>query len=246
MRNRLTQYYPYVLLVLFSVAIFAPLLFAEMVFYGEEQIGFYYAISYYVHDALQNGKPLLWISNYYGGTSASLDQFVSAWYPLNRILFSLFDTFTAHHLSITIATATGLIASYLFGRAQGWLATTSISLALMYFLATTYSWLQIGTTAAHSFAILPVLLLSLHIAAVKKKYLHAILLGGVALGIGFLAGFMQIVFYVYVIAGAYALFLDWNEYTLNLSFFRNIKISYTYAAITLVGLGCGLDRKSVV
>lgn len=236
--NVFARFGPHLLLVLFSVFIFAPVLFENMVFFGEEQIGFYYAISYYVHEALQSGNPMVWIANYYGGTPASLDQFVSAWYPLNRILFTLFDTFTAHHLSMTIAIAVGLIASYLFGRARGLLTSTSLMLALMYFLATTYAWLLIGTTAAHSFAILPLLLLALTMAA-RERYITAIVLGGLSLGVGFLAGFMQIVFYDYVIAGLYALFLDWTRYPRERFFVRNLTISYTYAAITFLGLIVG-------
>ncbi len=230
--------YPHALLALFATLIFAPVLFGKLAFFGEEQSGFYYAISEYVYDSIRAGKPLVWISNYYGGAPASLDQFVSAWYPLNRVLFSLFGTFTAHHLSITIATAAGLIGSYLFGRAQGWLVSSSLSLAIMYFLATTYGWILIGTTAAHSFAILPFLLLAAHLAS-RGKYVAGILIGSTALGIGFLAGFMQIVFYDFAVAGAYALFLDWNAFEKVKPIWKNLYVSYSYSAITLLGLALG-------
>jgi len=234
----LAAFGPYVLLVLFAVVVFAPNLFGGQVFFGEEQIGFYYAISDYVKQSTASGETMVWISNYYGGVPASLDQFVSAWYPVNRLLFTLFDTFTAHHLSMLFGVVVGLVATYLFGRTQGWLRTSSLSLALMYFLATTYNWLVIGTTAAHAFAVLPLLLLALHLSS-RGHYILGILLGSVALGVGFLAGFVQIVFYECAIAGAYALFLDWSAYSRGTPLVRAPKTLYAYAAMTLGGLAVG-------
>jgi len=227
------------LLTAFGVFAYFPLLFLGKAFYGEEQAGFYYVLSWYVSESIQTGLPMTWISNYYGGVPASLDQFVSAWYPLNRLLFSLFEIFTAHHLSITIATIAGLYLSYCFGRAHAWRRSSSIVLALFYFSATTYAWIQIGTLAAHSFAILPGLLLALRYAYDKQRYVLPIAGGAVALGIGFLAGFMQIIFYDYVIAGLYALFLDWMRFSRVRPIYANFPISLSYAAITILGFGIG-------
>lgn len=237
--DRLHRLAPYAILVFFGICIYAPLLFFGRAFYGEEQAGFYYVISSYVDQSLRTGLPLTWIPNYFGGVPASLDQFVSAWYPLNRMLFSLFDIFTAHHLSITIATIAGLILSYLFGRMHGWRRTSSIALGLFYFSATTFAWIQIGTLAAHSFAMLPGVLLALQYAYTRSHYLYAILGGALALGIGFLAGFMQIIFYNYVIGGLYALFLDWTRFSRERPLYANFPISLTYAGITLLGLCIG-------
>lgn len=239
MRAYLDRAAPFLLLGAFGIFAYFPLLFLGMAFFGEEQIGFYYTTSYYVHESIRAGLPLTWIPSHYGGVPASLDQFVSAWYPLNRALFSVFDFFTAHHLSITIATIAGLVLTYLFGRAQGWLRSSSVILALFYFLATTYGWLQIGTTAAHSFAILPGLLLALHYAYLRKTYVFPIIFGALALGIGFLAGFMQIVFYDYAVAGLYALFLDWTRFSKSLPLYKNLPVSISYAAITGLGLIIG-------
>jgi len=230
---------PILFLIVFSLFIFAPVLFFGKAFSGEEDIGFHYAISYYVGKALASDISLMWIPYYFGGVPSSLDQFYGAWYPPALLLFSLFDFFTAHHLLITLATAAGLILSYMFGRAQGWKRSTSLCLALFYFSATTYEWIWVGTNAAHSFALLPGLLLALHVAATRKTYVLPILLGGIALGVGFLAGFMQIVFYDFVIAGLYALYLDWTQYSRETSFLRNFRISYTYSGITIIGLVVG-------
>lgn len=237
--HHLRTYFPEILLSFFGIGIYAPLLFFQKVFSGEEQIGFYYVISSYVKQSIEQGVPMTWIANYYGGLPASLDQFVGAWYPLNRFLFTYFDLFTAHHLSIVIATVAGLLFAYWFGRAQGWLEETAITFALFYFSATTFAWLWIGTTAAHSFAILPGLLLALHYGAVRHHYVLAILGGGVLLGVGFLAGFMQIVFYDYVVAGLYALYLDWHFYTRERSLFTRLRASYVWVGITITGLAVG-------
>lgn len=229
----------WLLLIGFGVFAFFPVLFLDKAFYGEEQSGFYYVLSYYAWESIAHNTPLLWIPHYYGGVPASLDQFVGAWYPVNRILFALFDFFTAHHLSMMLATTAGLLLTYWFGRLQGWLKSTSAALALMYYLATTYGWLLIGTTAAHSFASLPGMLVALAYAAKTKRYTYVVAGGGMALGVGFLAGFAQIVFYNYVLAGLYALFLDWRHYDRTKPFYKNLGLSYAYSGITILGLAIG-------
>ncbi len=238
MQKKLTFVAPYLFLTAVSVVIYAPLLFFGQIFASDEQMGFYYTISHYVDASIAAGYSLDWISAYFGGVPASFDQFVSAWYPLNRALFYLFDLFLAHHLSITIATAAGFIGCFLFGRANGWYRASSICLALLYFLTTTFTWLQIGTTAAHSFAILPFLLLGV-LRARTGQYVSGIAIGSAALAIGFLAGFVQIVFYDFLIAGAYALFLDWQAFSRTKAFVKNFYVSYAFAAITLIGLAIG-------
>lgn len=239
------EYWPIAALILFGVFIYTPVLFFGKAFYGEEQIGFYYALSHYAQESLQNGTSLLWNGAYYGGISSSLAQFVGAWYPINLFLFSTFGLFTAHHLSMFFATTLGLLFAYWFGRRQGWHPASALVLALGYFSATTFAWLQIGTTAAHSFMILPAILLSLLYAAqvrTWRAYLIAAVSGGVALGIGFLAGFMQIVFYAYVVAGLYALFLDYTGLEKTTNWYKRFPISILYVCITLIGLLVGLRQ----
>lgn len=233
---------PWVVLALFALFVFAPVLFFGKAFFGEEQAGFYYAISYYVDKALLQDIPLLWQLGYFGGVSTSLQQFYGNFYPINLWLFEWCGFFFAHHLSITLATIVGLIACYWFGRLQGWHAVSALALALGYFSATTYAWIQIGTIAAHSFAILPMLLVALEYARRGRPYVLAVVGGGIALGVGFLAGFMQIVFYAYVIAGFYALFLDYTYWERSRSLYQNLSVSLAYTGITLLGLLVGLQQ----
>lgn len=231
------------LLVVFGVFAFAPELFFGRAFFGEEQIGFYYAISHYVSQSLHEGVSMLWQSGYYGGVSASLDQFVGAFYPLNLFLFSVLPMFLAHHVSITIATTAGLLFAYWFGRLQGWRRASAFVLALGYFSATTYAWLQIGTIAAHSFALLPAMLVAIHYTQ-KPGYrrLVAIAGGGAFFAIGLLAGFVQIVFYAYCVAGAYALFVDYEAYDRTKAWWRSFPITLCFVAMTLLGLALGFRQ----
>ena len=229
-------------LLLFTLFILSPILFFGKVFSGEEQMGFYYVISDYVADAVNSGMPLLWNGGYFGGVSSSLDQFVGAFYPLNALLFSTFDFFTAHHISIAFGIGVGLVLTYFFGRLEGWFVSSSIVLALTYLCATTFAWLMIGTLAAHSFMVLPGILLALSYAAKRRRYLLPFLFGGAMLGIGLLAGFVQIVFYIYCIGGVYALFLDFSSFDRKVKWYKRMPVSVTYAGITILGLVIGFKQ----
>jgi hypothetical protein len=237
------DWYAVALLTAFGVFVYSPLLFFGKAFAGEEQMGFYYVISHYLQEALLHGSSLLWNGGYYGGVSASLDQFVGAWYPLNRFLFSTFSLFTAHHLSMCIATIAGLLLCYWYGRNEGWLKTSALMLAFGYFSATTFAWIAIGTTASHSFAIFPGILVALQYLSRRKHFVIPVLGGALALGVGLLAGFVQIVFYEYVLAGLYALYLDYNSVIKNthgVALYKRPFVSYGFACITLIGLAVGI------
>lgn len=228
--NDWQRYWPAALLAGFGIFIFAPVLFFGYAFYGEEQIGFYYAISFFA-DLWAPSLPQ-WQGAYYGGVPVSLDQFYGAFYPINLALFSLFDFFFAHHLSMALATIAGLLCAYWFGRLEGWGRVACAALALCYFIATTFGWLMIGTLAPHSFAALPALLVAVRHA--ERRWMLAVLGGGAALGVGILAGFMQIMFYNCAIAGLYALFLCYERKTL--------APALAYAGMGVLGLFIGLPQ----
>ncbi len=226
--------WPLLLLGLVVFASFAPLFFGYM-FSDDEQIGFYYPQSFFYQKSLQEGASTLWNNAYYGGVSVSLDQFVSSYYPLHQILFRIFNFFTAHHLSILIAVVLGCFFAYWFGRANGFARSSSFVLAVSYFTATTFDWLSIGTLAAHAFIVLPAMLLSLlRVHQGKNSFAFAIL-GGAALGVGFLAGFMQIIFYICAAVFFYALFLDWQR-----------RKEPTLQGVSRLGKFCGRFRVTLV
>ncbi|GEM_PF-2234027 len=193
------------------IAVFSPLLFGGKMFYDEEQIGFYYPQSYFFQKELKTDSPILWNSSYYGGVSVDFDQFVSTHYPINRFLFTNFDFFDAHHLSIVFAVLVMSLFSYWLGRTAGFLPGSSVFLACGYLLAVTFGWLDIGTLAAHAFLIYPVLALAILKIEQGRSFLLYSVIGGLGLAAGFLAGFMQIIFYIYSIIFLFALYLDWRR-----------------------------------
>jgi len=232
-------------LMAFTLLVLAPVLFDGKVFSGEEQFGFYYPINAYYQQSLQNSTSLLWNSAYYGGVSASLDQFVSAFFPIKRIIFSLLPLYAAHHWSIALGVIVGLLLAYAFARTQGWSYGPSLIFALSYFAATSFGWLQIGTIAAYSFITLPGLALALYRIKQRRSYFGYALLGGIALGIGFLAGFVQIVFYAYALAFLYALFLDYNKWTPGKNLPENGRATIAFGIISLIGLLIGARQIAV-
>lgn len=204
---------PYIFLIFaITAVIFSPLLIGDKMFYDEEQIGFYYPQSYFFQQELRKDSSLLWNNAYYGGVSVDFDQFVSTHYPINRFLFSYFDFFDAHHLSIVFAVLVMSLFSYWLGRAAGFLPGSSVVLACGYLLAVTFGWLDIGTLAAHAFLIYPVLALAILKIEQGKSFWSYSMIGGLGLAAGFLAGFMQIIFYIYSIIFLFALYLDWQKH----------------------------------
>lgn len=220
------------LITILVAASFAPL-FLGYAFFSEEQIGFYYPHSFFYARALSEGTSLLWNNGYYAGISVPFDQFISSYFPLNRFLFSFFPFMTAHHLSIFLGVWLGSLFAYFFGRSFGFSRNASFVLFSSYLLATTFGWLSIGTLAAWSFFMTPALFWAIlqvskpsnttlatsidvptEIGTAKvdilgkgSRTLLWTILGGVFIGIGFLAGFAQITFYGYVMAGVFAFYL---------------------------------------
>lgn len=232
---------PVAALVGFVVLAFFPALFLEKAFFGEEQLGFYYPLSAYFGRMAGAGEFSSWNGWYYGGVPVGLSQFVSRFYPPNVFLFSRLDFFDAHHWSIVLSTALGLVLTYWFGRALGWGKAPSMIFALGYFLGTTLTWLNIGTLAGHSFIVLPALYLALYKIrqGSNSSALAWILLGGIPLGIGFLAGFPQIVFYALALAGPFALFLDWEAWEKGTPWFGKFRATLSFFAVSLAGAAIG-------
>lgn len=198
------------IIVMVVFVVFSPLMFGY-VFYDEEQFGFYYPQSFFQSEILEGKKLPYWNTMYYGGVPVSLEQFVSSYYPLHWILFGIFSFVAAHHLSIILATTAGCLFAYWFGRSFGFSNVSSFVLSMSYLLATGFLWLDVGTLVAHSFLVLPAVLVAVLKIDQQKRPVLFLLLGGAALGVGFLAGFPQIIFYMYSIALAFALYLDWRK-----------------------------------
>lgn len=226
------------LIIAVVVLAFSPLLFFNKVFFDEEQFGFYYPQSFFYQKEMLRGGDLVWNNSYYAGVPVGFDQFLSPHYPLHKLLFRWFDFFEAHHLSIVLAVAAGCLLTYWFGRANDFYPISAFVLSTSYLFATSFGWLDIGTLAAHAFLVTPGLLLALlKISRDDHPFLFAVL-GGVVLGIGFLAGFMQIIFYIYTVAFLYALFLCWQGWNVYKGW-RRIKVLLGLVLITFIALLVG-------
>lgn len=185
-----------------------------MAFSGEEQIGFYYPYSQFVQEALRDGTSLLWNTSHYGGVPTNIDQFASTWNLLHRALLWLLPFYTAHHVSILIGVIAGLIGAYVFGRAEGLSKGAAVFCALAFFSATTFGWLQIGTLSSYTFAVTPWILYALRLTGEWRTWYQGTVAGGLAFGIGIIAGTTQVLIYSCVVFGLYALRLDfeyWRE-----------------------------------
>jgi len=198
----------FIALIIFLVLVsLSPVLFFGRAFFDEEQMGFYYPHSFFYSKALREGTSLLWNNGYYGGISVPFDQFISAYFPINLFLFSLLPWISAHHWSIFMGVLLGCLFAYFFGRSFKFSPSASFILSSSYLLATTFDWLDIGTLAAWSFFMIPALFLAVHKVSRGERSILWTMLGGVFIGVGFLAGFAQVTFYGYVIAGVFALYL---------------------------------------
>ncbi|MFZ2555918.1 MAG: hypothetical protein WAZ27_00310 [Minisyncoccia bacterium] len=236
---------PYVLLAAFTLVLFFPLLFGGKASSGEEQIGFYYPMTKFTQAALQNDTSFVWNGHSYGGVPVTLDQFASAWNPLNRFLLSFLDFFDAQHFAIYIATTLGLFFAFWFGTLQGWRRASSLSLALGYLSATTFGWIQTGTLPSVAFIICPALLIALVYASragTASMYAATIFFGGALLGFGLVAGFMQFILYNCCVAGLFALFLDWHKVKPHIPLWKSFSTSLAYVGMSAVALIIGIKQ----
>lgn len=236
---------PYVLSATFTLVLFWPLLFGNKASSGEEQIGFYYPMTKFTQEASQGGTSLVWNSHSYGGVPVTLDQFASAWNPLNRFLLSFLDFFDAQHFAIYVATTLGLFFAFWFGALQGWRRASSLSLALGYLSATTFGWIQTGTLPSVAFMVCPALLIALVYASRAEtipRYVVSILCGGILLGFGLVAGFMQFILYNCCVAGLFALFLDWHKGKPHIPLWKSFSTSIAYVGMTVMALILGIKQ----
>lgn len=236
--------YASIFLVIFVAILYFPLLFKGQVFLDQEQIGFFYPISLFVSRSLQENTSLLWNNSYYGGVSASLDQVGGAFSPIHRFFLKYFDFFTAHHLSIFVATAIGTLFAYWFGKANMWLVSSSIVFAISYVLATTLTWLSIGIISAHSLITMPVMALAVLKIRNNGNLFFYVLVGASGFGLSLLAGFMQITFYIWPLMLLYAMFLDWDHRKTEAAWW--IKSKGTISFLCMSGLGTLLGLKQLM
>lgn len=217
MKRKLTQFLKnkdfIASIVLFAVTLLAlqPYLNPNLINTLDEALGYTYPMSY-VHDQAISGKgSFTWFTGEYSGNSLPFQQFVSVYSPLNTTLFTYFDFVYAHHLAIVIPVLLGAWFAFLLARKLDISIEGALVVAFSYLLAFTFDWINIGPTVACSFALYPLLLFTLlGIHKSRQRWLY-VLLGTTGIALGFLGGFVQYIFYFFIVSLLFALFLDLKE-----------------------------------
>ena len=200
-----------VLLVLITLFLYSTLLIKGHMISGDERIDGYYQYGYFYSEALRTGETFLWNPYSYGGFPTYLNQFGGFLFLPIFLIYSILDPIDAFHAVIAGATFLGLLFAYSFGRITGLSRNASVLLAMSYCVAQLPHTFHLGLSYAHSFFLLPLLL----IVVLQGKRAFAwhmrllwILTGSMAVGIGFLAGYFVTFLYGLIFVGFYALYLD--------------------------------------
>lgn len=231
------------LLAFLTAIIYFPLLFGGEMLSGDERVDGYYQYSAFYKDAIHTGESFLWNPYSYAGFPSFLNQFGSFLFPPVYIAFKYLPAIFAFHLVIAVATFAGLVFAYLFGRSFFLSRHASIILAISYCAAQVPGTFHLGLSYAHSFLVLPLLLLSIvgaKRASTKKRYLAYVALGCGAVAVGFLAGYFITFVYALIFAGIFSLFLD--VFSASLGFTRGVRASVALVAMCFVGVLFGLPQ----
>lgn len=231
------------LLALFSVVMYFPILFQAKMISGDERVDGYYQYSLFFSRAIENGESFLWNPHSYGGFPTFIDQFGAFLFPPVYLLFKLLPAIFAFNVTIALATFGGLVFAYLFGRSFFLSRPASLILAISYCVAQLPNTFHLGLSYAHSFLVLPMLLLALvgaKRATTRLSFVLYTFLGCAAIATGFLAGYFVTFVYALVFAGLFALFVDvWSE---SLGFRKGVHASAALAGMFVVGLVVGLPQ----
>lgn len=183
--------------------IFYPFLFGGMVnmYDGDAVLQYYPLWSWF---GQQEGIPL-WQSNMLGGFPAYASVTGGFFYPLNQ-LFKLIDPIQAYSWLLFIDFVLLGLSSYWLGRTLKLFRIPSLVIALTLVFSQFFFYYGANMMIAHIYFVLPLLFVSL-LKIYQRKYWY-ILLGGLAMGIGWLAGHVQFVSFIAVAGFLFALFLD--------------------------------------
>lgn len=233
-----------IMLIAFLVCVmYSPLLFDGQMFSGDERLDSFYQHGIFYSEALRNGESFLWNPHTYGGFPTYVDQMLGFYFPPVYVLFSFFPPLLAFHIEIAFATFVGLVFAYLLGRAFNLSRSASLIVALCYASAQMPASFSLGLSYVHSFALLPMLLYAIILAKKSSTYAHyirAIMLGGIAVATGILAGYIVTVIYTFVFAGFFAFSLDlWGG---RFGFAKNIRACTALGISIVIGLVAGFPQ----
>lgn len=222
-------------IILFICALYAPL-FVSKIFFDGDSVTYDYPTFAFYKDAMGKGESLTWNPYYLGGYPLALSAMGNYFDPLNQVLLSFFhNVFTAVHIRFLISVLLGILFSFLFCRSRGLSNPASLIAGMSYLSAQTLTGMTSGLPNAGAFFVMPALLYLVSALASGKKINILFPLGVLIVGYGWLAGFIQTVFYAYVIAFAYALYQDislWRER----KGWKKLRTTILFSLIALAGL----------
>jgi len=228
----------FLVIILPLLIIFSPFLFGNKIFAkGDILLELYPYWCYFQKSFSVDNQIPLWQPNMLSGFPLYASVIGGFFYPLNWIFFKFFDFATAYNWLIFIDFILLGLSGYWLGRI---LKLSRIpSLVISSTLVFSHFIFNYGAVLvnAHLYFILPLLFVCLY-KIYKKKYGY-ILLGGVALGIGWLAGHLQFVSYVAVSGFLFALFLDWTNRSNVKKWFKQGALTKYFILIFIISLIIG-------
>lgn len=227
------------LVVVFPLLIvFSPFLFGHRIFAkGDILLELYPYWHFFQENFSANNQIPLWQSNMLSGFPLYASVIGGFFYPLNWLFFKFFNFINAYNWLIFIDFIFLALASYWLGR------ILKLSKIPCLIVSSTFVFSQFifnyGAVLvnAHLYFVLPLLFICL--CKVYQKEYQYILLGGLALGVGWLAGHLQFVSYIAVSGFFFALFLDRLSWSKTQKWFKQGKVFKCFILIFLISIIIG-------
>lgn len=174
-----------------SALFLMPITLGDRVFGEDDPFLYYYGAFEFLSNSLHTGESFLWNPYIYSGFPMYLSQSGGFLDPLNIAILSVFDGISGYHVRLLIGLFLGMWAMYGAGRAAGVTRGSAVIMALGYPLLFQYS---SSILISNTLFLMPVLMfasLKILTKAGSVRYWYAVL-GGCALGWGFIAGYAQL------------------------------------------------------
>ena len=217
------------------LVLFWPILFGHKVFFGGDAALQFYPFFSFFKDNL-NGFTF-WLSDILSGFPVYLSLVGGFFYFLNIFFYSFLDFISAYHWVTFINFFLGGCFAYFLARNLQLDKTASLIASITYTLSGFLLNYQTAATTTNLYFILPFLFLSL--LKISQRNYKYILLGGIALGLGWLSSHLQLFLFIVSAGIFYAFFLDWQNYNREKSFLRNFSVLKSLSVIGILSLLIG-------
>lgn len=205
-----------VLLIALSIAFFP--LFDGKVIFEDDVTNYYLPAFHYYANAIASGDSIAITSGVFSGFPLALSQIGGFLDPINVLLFKLFPSLTTYHIRILLNYFLAGFLTYCFARS---LRLSPLASVVAMFAYVTAQYLIPGANVlrSNSFHLMPALFLAIHglyLTTNGRQWNRAVAyvgLGVVALAVSFLGGYTQLNLYSVVAAGAFALYLVYQRFS---------------------------------